>query len=331
VNTQDLDSFTVAPIVVNVVARRQMPTRSRRSPPFVSVHCPVDFSDHARVALRFAAAVARRAHSALWVFYANDPLLVAAAAAGYNASALAAAGEQELRRFAVATLGTPAVKQLRPTFATAFGKPVREILRAVERESHDLVVVGTKGLDGAKRLLLGSTTSELLRRARVPILAVPPAEASRMGKASVPASWPRPTIVAAIELGARAADDVRRAADLARWFGTALTLVHVIPVPSIPTWMSSGVGSQLQARCRKAERALDRARRDIDVPTTLLVRAGYPPDEIARAAAEQKAGLIVLNLRGRRGLFGKPIGTCTYQVLCRGVAPVLALPDERKR
>jgi nucleotide-binding universal stress UspA family protein len=66
------------------------------------------------------------------------------------------------------------------------------------------------------------------------------------------------------------------------------------------------------------------------VATSVIVRMGYPPDEIAAVAAEQKAGLIIMSLRGRSGLFGEPAGSCTYQVLCHGVAPVLALPDARK-
>jgi nucleotide-binding universal stress UspA family protein len=126
---------------------------------FSSVLCPVDFSNHSSAALRFAAAMARRARASLQVLYVNDPLLVAAAAAGYDESALGAASERELRRFVSSTVPAAATRQLHPTFVTALGKPAREIRRTVERSGHDLVVVGTKGLNGARRLLLGSTTS----------------------------------------------------------------------------------------------------------------------------------------------------------------------------
>jgi nucleotide-binding universal stress UspA family protein len=297
---------------------------------FSSVLCPVDFSNHSSAALRFAAAMARRARASLQVLYVNDPLLVAAAAAGYDESALGAASERELRRFVSSTVPAAATRQLHPTFVTALGKPAREIRRTVERSGHDLVVVGTKGLNGARRLLLGSTTSEILRRARVPVLAVPPAD-DRTGRSSVRASWPGGTVVAAIELGARALDDVRRAADVARWFDAALVLVHVVPLPATPSWVSSDIEALLRARCRKAERALDKARAAASgVTTSVVVRLGYPPDEIAAVAAEQKAGLIIMSLRGRSGLFGEPAGSCTYQVLCHGAAPVLALPDARK-
>jgi len=300
-------------------------------PLFSSVLCPVDFSNHSAAALRFAGAAARRARAPLKVLYVDDPLLVAAAAAAYDERALGAASERELRRFVSSSLPPAAIREIRTTFATALGKPAREILRTVERSGHDLVVVGTKGLNGARRLLLGSTTSEILRRARVPVLAVPPAEVVRSRRTAVPASWPGGTVVAAIELGSRALDDVRRAADVARWFDAALVLVHVVPVPATPSWVSSDVDALLRAKCRRAERALDQTRTAASgVSTSVVVRLGYPPDEIAAVAAEQKAGLIVMSLRGRSGLFGEPAGSCTYQVLCLGVAPVLALPDSRK-
>src|SRR6187399_1006694 len=164
-------------------------------PLFSSVLCPVDFSNHSAAALRFAGAAARRARAPLEVLYVDDPLLVAAAAAAYDERALGAASERELRRFVSSSLPPAAIREIRTTFATALGKPAREILRTVERSGHDLVVVGTKGWNGARRLLLGSTTSEILRRARVPVLAVPPAEVVRSRRTAVPASWPGGTVV----------------------------------------------------------------------------------------------------------------------------------------
>jgi nucleotide-binding universal stress UspA family protein len=298
------------------------------APSFSSVLCPVDFSEHSRVALRFAAAMSRKSGARLRVLFVNDPLLVAAAAAAYNTAALGAASKSELQRFVVSTLGPAATGRSKPQVAIALGKPAREILRETQRGGHDAIVIGTKGLNAAKRLLLGSTTSEILRRAKVPVLAVPPADASSRGRGVVPPGWPGKRIVAAIELGSRTEDDIRRAAGFARWFDARLLIVHVVAVPATPAWYPSDLDAHVRIGCAKASHALDGLRPAAgDVPTTVIVRAGHAPDEIAAVAAEENAGLIVMNLRRRAGLFGEPAGACTYQVLCHGVAPVLAVPD----
>jgi|GEM_PF-729416 len=295
---------------------------------FSSVLCPVDFSDHSRVALRFASALSRRAEVPLRVLFVNDPLLVAAAAAAYNVESLGAATETELKRFVTSTLTAKTAKVVAPTFGTALGKPPREILRAVTAGGYGLIVVGTKGLNGAKRLMLGSTTSALLATSPVPVLAVPPADAASGGTGAVPASWPGRAIVAAIELGPHATSDVARAAEVARWFGVRLVLVHVVPMPTPPAWFSADLDTHLRHDCDRAERALQTlASATTGVKSTVCVRIGHPPDEIATVAREHHAGLIVMAIRGRAGLFGEAAGSCTYQVLCHGVAPVLALPD----
>ena len=126
-------------------------------PLFSSVLCPVDFSDHSRVALEFAAAISTRAGGTLQLLFVNDPLLVAAAAAAYNTASLGAATEVELKRFAASTLSPRRLATASPGVSTALGKPGREILRAVDRGQHDAIVMGSKGLNGARRLLLGST------------------------------------------------------------------------------------------------------------------------------------------------------------------------------
>lgn len=302
-----------------------MAKTSAAPPSFASVLCPIDFSTHSRVALKYAAALVTRAHGRLTVLFVNDPLLVSAAAAAYNRAAVGEASKAELMRFVRNTLPPAMIKSTSLTATTALGKPAREIARAVEKGRHDAVVVGTKGLNGARRLFLGSTTSEVLRRTKVPVLAVPLAEAVRTSR--VPASWPGRHIVAPIALGPQAQADVRRAAGVAHWFDASLLLVHVVPEPAIPTWFGGDVAKQLRLRSDRAQETLKAlSMRLREVPSTPIVTTGHPPDAIAAITAERKAGLVVMTLRGGPGVLGAPIGSIAYNVLCHGIAPVLALP-----
>lgn len=53
------------------------------------------------------------------------------------------------------------------------GEPVAEILSAADRHAADLIVMATAGHEGVLDALRGSTTEQVLRRARCPLLAVP--------------------------------------------------------------------------------------------------------------------------------------------------------------
>jgi nucleotide-binding universal stress UspA family protein len=52
------------------------------------------------------------------------------------------------------------------------GEPAAEILRLARTQKCDLIVMGTHGLAGLDRLLLGSVAEQVLRRAPCPVLTV---------------------------------------------------------------------------------------------------------------------------------------------------------------
>ena len=53
------------------------------------------------------------------------------------------------------------------------GNPVEEILRTAAAIAADVVVMGSHGRTGLQRLLLGSVSERVIRRAMVPVLTVP--------------------------------------------------------------------------------------------------------------------------------------------------------------
>jgi nucleotide-binding universal stress UspA family protein len=52
------------------------------------------------------------------------------------------------------------------------GEPARAIRKFVEENDIDLVVMGSHGRSGLKRVVLGSVTEKVLRRTRLPVLVV---------------------------------------------------------------------------------------------------------------------------------------------------------------
>jgi len=217
---------------------------------FQSILCPVDFSDHSRLALRYAAALAARNRAALIVLHVDDPLLVSAAAVMLNDRVLVARSLKGLREFVRSTtIAAGAVTRVR------VGRAASEILKASRRA--DVIVMGTHGLTGVGRLLIGSTTVSVLRGTGVPVLAVPAARARHR----VPA-WPDGPIVAACDLGVRGRGDVERAALLAEWFDSPLVPVHAAHGRS-----GSAVAHDLAA--------IAKARRAGLIITTLRDRIGW--------------------------------------------------------
>ena len=61
---------------------------------------------------------------------------------------------------------------LKVTLKTKEGSPADVILKTIDEENVDLVVMGTSGKHGLDRFLLGSVTEKVVRSAKCPVLAV---------------------------------------------------------------------------------------------------------------------------------------------------------------
>lgn len=291
---------------------------------FQSILCPVDFSTHSRVALQHAVAISRQTGGHLTAMYADDPMLAAAAAAGYNHQLLTKRTTSELRRL-LTRVGVPVDRDPKAAgVVSAIGRPAREILNVARRLGTDLIVMGTQGRSSAGKMFFGSVTDQVLRRTPVPVLAVPPGAGVRGLKA-----WPGKGILCAVELSPRDREDVRPAAEIARVFDTDLTLIHVVRPTSGPPWFAGKLRTHDRARLKAARARLEELAQDVrtvlDARSESRVLLGNPAEEISAASTDMGAGLIVLTLRRGHGLFGARQGTITYHVLCGAATPVLAL------
>ncbi|HLT33739.1 MAG TPA: universal stress protein [Aquaticitalea sp.] len=57
---------------------------------------------------------------------------------------------------------------------TAFNTLLNEVIETLVSENIDLVVMGTQGATGAQEILFGTNTSHVIKKAKCPVLAVPP-------------------------------------------------------------------------------------------------------------------------------------------------------------
>ena len=294
---------------------------------FQTILCPVDFSDHSRQALSYAALLASRSKARLVVIFVEDPLLAAAAAVNYDEKTLVDKARKELRRLVERAVAPYGMSADSVTLDVAVGQPHEEIASTAERLGCDVIVMGAHGRTGANKLMLGSTTHRILRRSPLPVLATPPVAGRARGPAK---DWPGKMVIAPVDIGTRDRADALAAAAAARELGTHLELVHIVePITNLP-WLDIDADRRnLQARRRAVARLTQLQDELKGVATAVRVESGQPADEIAKIASGRHVGLVVMTRRPGQGLFGPRQGTISYEVLCKANTPVLALPSDK--
>ena len=216
---------------------------------FQTILCPVDFSDHSRQALSYAALLASRSNGRLIVIFVEDPLLVAAAAVQYDEKTVVDKARKELRRLAERAIGPYGMSVSSVTLDVAVGHPHEEIARTAERLGCDVIVIGTHGHTGASKLMFGSTTHRILARSPLPVLATPPVRGTSRGPAK---GWPGTLVIAPIDIGPGARPEAVAAGIVARELGTRLELVHVVEPINGPVWLEVDADRRNIQRQRRA-------------------------------------------------------------------------------
>jgi nucleotide-binding universal stress UspA family protein len=135
----------------------------------------IDGSDHSRNALEWAIREAAVRHTPLTV------LTVQQAVAGYSGGPVSYPGDQALAKDAreMAREQTDRViekvdPESRPSSVTVravIGLPAEALLQAAADD--DMLVVGSRGTGGFKRLLLGSVSVQVTHYARCPVVVIP--------------------------------------------------------------------------------------------------------------------------------------------------------------
>lgn len=292
--------------------------------PFRSILCPVDFSEHSAHALRHAATLAGLAGAKLTVAWITDPLL-AQAAAVYVLDPHGDQARADLREFVAQTLPIGAPWLPEPQLVLTVGASDQEILKIARDQHADVIVMGTHGLSGYRKMFFGSTTERVLRQTTTPVLAVPIAAGAPVLSADAP-RLEVGTIVVAIDLSEGSQALAGLGVGLALSLGARPLFVHVVPPDSAPARWRPAVEAHQRSALDDAREELSRlATKTSDSPIETVVAPGNPAEEIAALAMTRRAGLIVMGLIGRRVLGARP-GSIAYRVLVLAPTPVLVVP-----
>ena len=190
----------------------------------------------------------------------------------------------------------------------------------------DLLVIGSHGRSGFERLLLGSVTEKLLRKASCPTMVVP--RLAPDPAPDEPVEFRR--ILCPLDLSDASLRALDYATSLARESAAELLLLHVIEVPpEVHQFLLSAVAgvesvrAAVEADCLQRLRELvpREARHGWTVETS--VREGTAYREILRVASENKTDLIVMGVQGRGAIDLMMFGSNTVRVSRAATCPVL--------
>lgn len=134
----------------------------------------VDGSENAARAAEVAAAIASNANAELTILYVIDIPVVPTGETYIPFDKIEDKAREEAGKF-IPKLESVAKEigvKTRIEIVDSFGSVVRAITDYADREKIDLLVVGTRGLGGFKRLVLGSVASGLVQYAHCSVLVV---------------------------------------------------------------------------------------------------------------------------------------------------------------
>jgi nucleotide-binding universal stress UspA family protein len=185
----------------------------------------------------------------------------------------------------------------------------------IRRNDVDLVVAGTHGRTGMKKMLLGSVAEEIFRQSDCPVLTVGPAT----GEVSLPIELKR--ILYATDFSPASEAALSYAVSLAQEYGSRLTMLHAVQdyrdgSAEVAAKVQESYAHQLQKM----------------LPADLLwgetafrVAFGEPVPAIQKIASAERSQLIVLGIQRALGFAGRLPTDKSYRIACQAPCPVLTV------
>jgi len=192
------------------------------------------------------------------------------------------------------------------------GAVVQMLIDVVRQYQAGLLVIGTKGNQGAGPVVVGAIAEQLVRLAPCPVLAV---------AADWNAGSFRPTpggpVLLAMERNEATPAAVATAYSLAQTFERPLLVLHARTAAEASAFLNPGATTLEEFGVPPGGR----------FPVRFIMKDGNPADAIAEAIAQHHPCILVAGVKRASGTPG-PHGTA-FALLARSRVPVLCIPPER--
>jgi len=200
------------------------------------------------------------------------------------------------------------------------GRPADEIIRQAHAVPYDLVVIGSRGRRGIKRLLLGSVAVHVVEHASTSVLVVKGQRRELRRFLICSAAGPASEYT------------VRFAGQLAQAVGASVTLLHVmsqLPLAedASPADLEAQTEDLIQRRSREGvhlNRLLDLLAAE-GITARAVVRHGLVLDEIVAEAREGRFDMLVIGAHTTPGIRTRLVDNLSEQILLTVNRPVLVV------
>ena len=290
--------------------------------------CPIDFSGFSRRAVQYAVRIAEWYESEVDLLHVFASVAPPAVLAEYPATIKLEANARQQLGKETQRYGEPlAAAGVRFTTTVGEGDTVETILAEADSRGCDLIVMGTHGSGGFERLLLGSISEKVLRKARCPVLTIPPHDETMPQPKAVVFK----NILCPIDFSEPSMQALTYALSLAEEADGRLTAIHALEWFAHPEPREYGQVSvpeyrrlvEHDARERLTHAIPEEARQWCHAEEVLTT--GKPHSEILRLAKERSADLIVMGVHGRGAIDMMFFGSVTNHVVRAASCPVLTV------
>lgn len=132
---------------------------------------PTDFSNNANNALKYANDFAKVINNKIVLLHSYLPIVgkysVISGIVAEDIAIQKKSSEKKLEKVSSKYVKVPS------SHLVKIGDPIDEIIDAAQKSKSQLIVMGTHGASGLKRILFGSNTSNVISKSNIPVLAIP--------------------------------------------------------------------------------------------------------------------------------------------------------------
>ncbi len=286
--------------------------------------CPIDFSEFSARAYRYALSVAE--HYGAKVVALHVVELWRYPSAGFAASAalydefcqaVCENGKERLREF----VKNHTHNGIEPELVVHEGMAPDAILSCAQAQKADGIVMGTHGQRGFDRLMLGSVTDRVMRRASCPVLVVrnPPRDLMATDNEGRHVHRLR-QILFCTDFSENSERALNYAISATEEYDAELTLLHVLEEVPSPAKTEKAIA----AATEQLDKLIPPERRK-SLKIKTAVRIGKPYRQIIQFAEEEQIDMVAMGVHGRGSLDLAVFGSTTYRVMQLGPCPVLAV------